>query len=193
MCLLFESIRVENGMIPYLEYHQARLEKSAALSLESYISSIKLPQNGLFKLRITYSNYEFIKYSIEQYHQKEIKTLRLLEDNSIEYSVKSENREAINRAFSKRGECDDILIIKNGLITDTSYCNILFFDQNKWVTPSKPLLEGTHRARLIANKNIVPIDITPNDLIKFTKFRLINGVMDTIEGNISNIHTITKD
>ena len=56
--------------------------------------------------------------------------------------------------LKKNIKADDILIIKNGFITDTSIANILFFDGKKWITPKKPLLKGTVRERLLRMKLI---------------------------------------
>lgn len=80
--------------------------------------------------------------------------------------------------MTQKSECDDILIIKNGVVSDTSFANIIFFDGQRWVTPKIPLLEGTCRARLIANNTIISQEITLNDLKLFSKFMIINAMLD---------------
>ena len=51
--------------------------------------------------------------------------------------------------FLIRQDKDDILIVKNGLLTDTSIANIALYDGNDWYTPLHPLLKGTKRAELL--------------------------------------------
>ena len=61
--------------------------------------------------------------------------------------------------LDKKGDCDDILIIRNGLITDMSYANVAFFDGTQWLTPRIPLLAGTCRERLLETGPIREADI----------------------------------
>ena len=129
----------------------------------------------MFRCRVTYSKtvdkIEFIPHQF-----REIKNLKLVEDNSVDYQYKYSDREILNNLFAKRGNCDDILIIKNGLITDTSTANIIFYDGKKWWTPDTPLLRGTQRAKLLSEKKIFKCRITPDDLNKFEKAGLINAM-----------------
>ena len=39
-------------------------------------------------------------------------------------------------------EQDEILITRNGLLTDTSIANIALFNGKEWHTPKHPLLKG---------------------------------------------------
>jgi len=102
----------------------------------------------------------------------------LVEDNAIEYNLKYSDRTKLNLLFDKREECDDILIIKNKYVTDTLYCNIVFFDGEKWITPSHPLLKGTARERLLTQKTIFQEPVTIEHLQNFTHFKLINAMRD---------------
>jgi 4-amino-4-deoxychorismate lyase len=85
----------------------------------------------------------------------------------------------------------DVLIVKNGLITDTSFANIAFSDGNKWYTPDTPLLKGTQRAYYLAQGILTERRISPADLRGFTKARLINAMLDLNTGNditMDNVH-----
>ena len=68
--------------------------------------------------------------------------------------MKLRQRGKLNELFAKKGSCDDVIIVRNGLITDSSYANLIFFDGREWITPKVPLLEGTCRARLLASGKI---------------------------------------
>jgi len=56
--------------------------------------------------------------------------------------------------------------------------NIVFYDGYRWVTPEIPLLEGTQRSKLISDGIITEETITPDDLKKYKKARLINALLE---------------
>lgn len=84
----------------------------------------------------------------------------------------------MNQLYEKRGNCDDVLIIKNGYITDSSFCNIIFFDGYKWFTSKTPLLKGTCRDRLIAEGVVSEVEIKTEHLADYSMFMLINAMLD---------------
>jgi 4-amino-4-deoxychorismate lyase len=77
-----------------------------------------------------------------------------------------------------RGDCDEIILVKNGLITDTSYSNLAFFDGVQWYTPEHPLLNGVRRQALLKQKRVREKRITPDELGSFVKLSLINAMLD---------------
>ncbi|MEZ4902380.1 MAG: hypothetical protein R2822_11810 [Spirosomataceae bacterium] len=91
-------------------------------------------KGGLYKCRVTYS--EVIeKIEFESYEPRVVQSLCLITDNTIQYDFKYHNRQQLNALFSQRGEADDVLIVQNDLITDTSYANIVFWEGSQWHTP----------------------------------------------------------
>lgn len=195
---LFESIKVENGQFRNLAMHQNRIDRSrfGLLGLKDSLelkSTLKIPdhaEKGIFKCRVVYgktiSKVEFIPYQI-----RSIKTLKIVVDNEIDYSFKYSDRSQLEKLLLLKGDCDDILIVKNGLITDTSYANIVFFDGNDWFTPEHPLLKGTMRESLLNTGKIKSREIKIEDLCKFSKFALINAMMDFDGDNGLPITNIT--
>nr|PZN51593.1 MAG: hypothetical protein DIU61_13050 [Bacteroidota bacterium] len=111
------------------------------------------------------------------YTPRGVQTLLAVRDDSIEYPHKYRDRSAIDRWFGLRGTCDDILIVKNGEITDTSIANIAFRRNGQWYTPANPLLPGTQRQFLIDIGKIKPIAIRKEDVPSFESFRLINAMV----------------
>lgn len=91
--------------------------------------------------------------------------------------------------MEQKQSCDDILIVKNGFVTDSSISNIIFFDGYKWVTPDTPLLKGTMRQFLLEAAEIKEETITVQNLTTFTSFRLINAMLgfDGPEIDVSKI------
>lgn len=179
MCpVYFESIRVADGKVFHLDYHQRRVERISAVQLQEAVDRVSLPQKGLYKLRISYTPTAILRTDIQAYTPKDIDSLKGVYDDHIDYSLKSEDRSALNRLHRLRESCDDVLIIKNGRITDTSYCNILFSDGAKWITSDTPLLEGTCRARLIEEEKVGVEEIRVTDLHAFKYYMLVNAMLD---------------
>ena len=89
----------------------------------------------------------------------------------------------MNILFEKKDKADEIIIVKNGYITDTSIANIVIYDGTSWLTPKVPLLRGTARARLLEEKEIIEANITVKMLLKSQKLALLNAMigMDIIE------------
>lgn len=187
---LFETLCIDNGHIRNVEWHCRRFETSYS-SLYRHCPTYSLLDNthipseyckGRFRLRISY-NESSTKTEIESYITKDITRLKVwVVAPSFDYSLKYTDRSVLNYLFSQRGDCDDVLIIKDGMVTDTSVCNIVFFDGQKWITPSTPLLCGTARARLLADGTIEERPVAESDIHKFEAFRLINALrhFDTV-------------
>ena len=123
------------------------------------------------------------KIELLPYEFKKVKSLKIIENDQIDYSFKYENRSMFDNLLAKKENCDDILIINNGRVTDTSYCNVVFSDGEKFLTSSTPLLRGTKREKLIREKIIKEEEITLKDLRLFKKAILINAMID-IDDNI---------
>lgn len=194
---LVETIKIINGVPQNLRYHKMRFEKSYYLHFKT-LSGIVFPgkidvpskfEKGIVKLRLLYNKSHF-KYEYSFYKNKEIRTLKPVFDDNIQYPVKYTNRSSLDKLLKLKEDRDDILIIKNGFITDSSFTNIVFYDGNKWYTPSMPLLPGTARERLIDKEKIIPAPVKYKDLIYFKKFKLINAFIDfekTPDIDIKNI------
>lgn len=184
MCLLIETIKVLDRHLQNIEYHNQRFNNSGK-SLFGIESSdlrqhIIIPENlddDLYKCRVIYTD-RIISVEFEKYEVKPIKTLKLIECNTIEYNHKFCDRQIINELYGQKQNCDDILLIKNGMVTDTSYCNIAFLLENQWFTPALPLLQGTKRAKLIEEKVIIERNIYKEELKLFSKACLFNAMID---------------
>ena len=184
MSLLFETIRLEEGAFMNLEFHNGRLNNSREFHFSTkdqlYLEKLLIvPSNcrtGMYKCKVSYSS-SINEIEIIPYQKRIIGSLRIVKDNTISYDHKYSDRSHLLELLAKRGDCDDILIVKNGYITDTSFSNIVFFDGDKWVTPARPLLRGTMRESLLKTNYIEETDILVNDLKKFTIARLVNAML----------------
>ncbi len=190
----FETIRIEEGNVHNLEWHQKRCERTLrhfGSSRELDLASAIKPHSdsGVFRCKLVYTPQKIIDVSYTPYKRRSITSLKLLESD-IEYDFKYLDRSEIDALFFKKGEFDEVLIVKNGFITDTSIANVAFFNGSKWFTPKKPLLEGTSRARHIATGRLETLDITPDMLRSFSKVALMNAMIDF---DIMSIKEIQKD
>ena len=175
-----ETIRCENGSPQHLTYHQQRVERSLKASGSSrqydLASLITPPDNTLYRCRIIYDesslNIEYIPYQKRVIHK-----LQAIQADHLDYRLKYADRTELDQLFTQRGDADDILVVQNDLVTDTSIANIAFFDGERWVTPKEPLLKGTTRARLLDEKKIFEREIKVADLDKYTEFALMNAMI----------------
>jgi len=196
MCLLFETIKVKDGCFCNLHYHSERMNNARRMLLHSQsdidlLSILTLPENcktGVFKCRVEYG--KNIQESIfTPYQIRKIETLQMVIDNEIDYQFKYADR-ACFEDLKRKSKADEILIVKNGFITDTSFSNIIFFDGNNWITPSTPLLQGTKRREMLEKGIIFEKEIRPANLKSFTKAKLINAMLDIADGGEIEIGNI---
>lgn len=179
-----ESIRLDNGVPSRLPYHQARMDQtirevfgtSCPHKLEGILNEVVPSTAGLIKWRVVYDD-KNVTTEFAPYRAKEIVSLKLVHDNEIEYSHKSEDRQAIQKLWEKRGECHDVLIVKDGFVTDSSYANIVFKRLDRWVTPDTCLLKGTMRQFLLDEGIIIQDDIKESDIGRYESFKLINAML----------------
>ncbi|HOJ49223.1 MAG TPA: aminotransferase class IV [Spirochaetota bacterium] len=183
MYQFIETIRYENNKIINLDLHQKRVNKvfkvffpyNTPLNLEKELKKIDKPDNkDRYKIRIVYSN-EIIKIDIEKYRIKNIDKIFVIECNNIDYKYKSVDRNIFNELKKDK---DEIIIVKNGYLTDTTYTNIVLSDRKKLITPNTPLLEGTKREELLIKGIIIEEEIKLKDLKFFDKIFLINSMLD---------------
>ena len=177
-----ETIKIVDGEIFNLEYHQKRyesvLESLDIKNIQNLGDFINPPAWGLYRCRLVYDK-ENIEVAYHEYKKREIKSLKLIFENDIEYAQKSTDRKGIEALFKAREEGDDILVIKNLFVTDTSIANIAFqTSSGEWVTPRNPLLKGTTRARLLDEGKIKEADIKVQELRGFSKVALLNAMID---------------
>lgn len=182
---LFESLCVQDGKLLNSQWHENRFQTSynqyygipAPFFL---LEGLNIPNNfskGRVKLRIRYNQKDRI-FHFEHYQTQKIESLQLVYTEELDYSYKYTERENLNALFAQKGKSDDVLIVKKGRITDSSYANVVFFDGNEWWTPNHPLLKGTCRARLLSQEIIKEILLEVNDLKNFKGLKLINAMRD---------------
>ena len=185
MCRFIESICCVDGEPLHLNLHQERIDKTCqqffsntSISLEAYLKDI--PKSGKYKARVLYDNASVLSEFIP-YVKKNINSLKAVQGDGIDYAFKYEDRAELTKLFDSRGNCDDIIIVKNGLCTDSNFANLAFFDGDHWFTPKRPLLNGVKRQRLIQQSKLIEADIALEAIGTFEKVSLINAMLDLDE------------
>ncbi len=195
--MLIETIKIKNQQFQNITYHNQRLndarktlfQASDYWDIQKMISLPPLDAHAIYKCRLTYAE-EIIKIEIEPYFIRPICSLKMVNDNKIDYAFKYADRNLLGQLYGQREDCDDILIIKNGMVTDTFYCNIAFFDGKDWFTPDVPLLEGTQRKYLLEAQVIKAKNIFEGEIYNFQAAKLFNAMMDWEEAQIIDIKNI---
>lgn len=172
----FETIKCEDFEVFNLDYHQKRVANTIGLNinLQEYINPIS---EELLRCKLIYDENGVVDVLYFPYKKREIKSFKIIFDNEIEYSKKYLNRAKLDELYEKRDDCDEVIIIKNEIVTDTTIANIAIFYENLWITSKNCLLGGTTRARLLEEKKLFEKDITLDMLKNASKVALMNAMI----------------
>jgi len=191
MSQLFETICLIDGLAQNLKYHQLRMSRSMKgffqlNEVHDILQNLEIPekfQQGKVKLKIIYSHNSF-QQIYSHYSIKAIKSYRLVHDEDIEYAFKYFDRSRINQLCEGLKEGEDIIIVKNGYLTDASYANLIFKDdKGELFTSEHSLLKGTKQSKYLDEKLIRSIAISQEDIKKYKFVTRINAMMDLGEDN----------
>ena len=181
--MLLETICIDHGNVCNLAGHIARMQQAAAhfrfrapalpdllLLLPAELHDTKV------KCRIRYRE-TLLEISFDQYEPKRVQSLQMVEA-SPDYCFKYTNRDELNRLLEQKGEADEILITCNGLITDTTFSNVVFRQGDHLFTPDSWLLNGTKRQKLLREGTITVRKITRETVQAYESVHLINAMLD---------------
>ena len=196
MCLFVESLALDDGIFRRLEYHNHRLRQTQLHfygeclipPLEQVLFLPATYNGGLWKCRVIYDR-EIRKVECAPYVARDIRVLHLVNSETIDYTYKLYDKSAFSElvhiaqhqaAMSGKEYTvhSDILIVKNGLLTDCSYANLILVDPDgSWYTPKSPLLKGTMRSFLLETGRIKEKTLTVEDLRKSIGVMPVNAML----------------
>ncbi len=185
---LFETIAVENYKPKLLEYHQQRMDSSFLelfhqinpFSLSKLFLELNIKSNGLLKWKVEYSCDGCVSF-VTPYFSRPISRVKFVEVNpDFDYSMKFCNRDYFDRLKKDNPGYDELVLLKNGKLTDSTFSNIVLEDHAKGLlcTPSTPLLNGTQRQYLLDNKTIIEFPVSIHQLYEFSRMYFINAMLD---------------
>ncbi|PKL85483.1 MAG: hypothetical protein CVV22_07955 [Ignavibacteriae bacterium HGW-Ignavibacteriae-1] len=200
MSPFIETLKIRNGDIRNIDYHQSRMTRTIfahynsgnipSLEFEIRDRANDLDDDITYKCRVTYGK-SIEKIEFEKYNIKRQIAIKAVTANNLHYSFKYADRSIFQKLLEQNPDYTDVLIIKNGCVTDTTYANIVLLRDGKMFTPSTPLLAGTMRQSLLDTGLITQELIRREDLAGFDKFLLINSMMDLDESPLYDISLIS--
>ncbi|MBO6201869.1 MAG: aminotransferase class IV [Chryseobacterium sp.] len=196
MSRFIESIKVEDQKVFLTELHQKRMNdtffhfgKECKIDIQSLFLNLEHDEDGLYKFRIEYDLDNNSKTQIVPYAISEHDDFELVIDNEIDYTFKSADRTQFQK-MKNDSSADEIIIVKENQITDTSYSNLLFLKDKTWFTPKTYLLNGVMRQSLLTSKRIKETEINLDNIKEYSHFQLINALNDFDEMFIYPIEKI---
>ncbi len=173
--ICFETIKIKNGKLQNLKYHQQRVNSTREfLGFKNQLDLNTLPierLNGV--LRVDYAE-NILSVTYRDLKEREFREFVVVKSD-IEYGYKYANRDELDSLKVAERE---IIIVKNGLLTDTTIANIALHVEDVWLTPKTALLRGTTRERLIDSGFLKCEDLTIKDLKKSKNFAIMNALID---------------
>lgn len=190
MSLFIETLRVEpDNSVPLLSYHRARMKQTLntldnaktstiLTSLESKLAKLLLevPTPSIRKYRLIYTSEEIIETTLTPYQIRPITTLTIA-PITFDYSHKFADRIEINSCYHNYPSTDDIIMLKDGYLTDTSYGNVALHLDGVWYTPEEPLLKGCRRQQLLDTGQIKQKKIRIEDLNSYSYLMIFNAMI----------------
>ncbi len=182
--MLLETLRCEGGKPLHLSYHQQRLDeacRSLGIAATYELRTLIIPPDGgLYRCRFLYTRHHY-RIEFHPISPRIIASLKLVHADCLHYPHKFSDRRELDRLFEQRGECDDVLIVRNGFLTDTTIANVALLIGGKWVTPEQPLLRGTARARLIDEGFLHPAPLLFEDIAQASRVAVMNAIIGFVE------------
>ena len=185
MSRFIETVCVRDGKILSAEAHLKRMGRTLFDHYGSFDPAkfypwfdLRFPTRpGRYKWRLLYDHAGVTDTKCQIYLPADIGRLKLVHADQLDYSYKFSNRQGIEKLMRGVPANTDILIVKNGYLTDSSYANILLWDGKVWWTPDTPLLRGTQRAELLKKGLISEKRIPAHSVVKYQKIRLVNAML----------------
>lgn len=186
---LFETLCIENGQVQNLALHQQRYENSLREFYAGQPYNIFSLAKILQKNTALWANLQSpiircrIDYNATQHHlqcfpyqRKNYQRFQPVICDDIDYHLKYSDRAIFKELLKQKGDCDEIIIVKQGKITDCTIGNLILRQGSQWFTPDSPLLIGTQRSKLLKERKIIEREILLSDLHLYQEIRLINAL-----------------
>lgn len=146
MCRFIETIQVRDGKLQNLTHHNRRMNETrqAVFGMADQLDILDYtgdcPESGFYKCRVVYGR-EVCEVAFSAYTMRTVRSLRLVGSDTIDYRYKSTDRKELEALYALRGNQDDVLIVRNNLLTDTSIANVALAKEGVWYTTEDSLIE----------------------------------------------------
>lgn len=168
--------------MPLLDWHQKRVDKTlqefyglqSSITLEELLRKEELPSEGLYKVRIVYSE-KLYEVTVNSYELSEHKLVKIVKAD-FEYAFKYESRAELDKFVDHT--VDDVIYVKNEVLSDAWYSNLAFRRNGLWYTPLGYMLNGVKRQLLIEKGILIPKEIRVSDLDNYDAIAFVNAMRD---------------
>lgn len=180
--MFLETLKVVDGRIHYLAWHQARLnhtrrlclQQTQALNLSPFLND--MPQQGVYRCRVRYAH-TVEQVSYHAYTPKPMHSLQFVECADLDYRFKYAERHYFQQLLDRYPDVSDVIVTQSGQITDSTIANLAFWRAGQWFTPQHYLLAGTTRQRYVAAGYVTVLPITQAMLPYFSHIALLNAML----------------
>lgn len=180
--MFFETIKIFNSQAYNLEYHERIMKRTIGAKLSFSLSEALMCdddcKDGLFEAKIIYDlSGNFIGKEIKPFKIQDISKIKIIH-STIDYDKKYCDRSEIDNLLLQKEDADDIIIVKDGFVTDASNANVALMVANKWYTPKHPLINGSTRLRFLERGFLQERDFNEEDLKSASKIAFLSSMLD---------------
>ena len=183
-----ETIAIRDGRVINRDGHLKRMRETAAhfgFSSPDFpdLARIMPPplKSGLVKCRLRYDRL-IHDITFEAYIPRKITSLIIVSADKLDYAFKYADRRVLEYEEWKRKGFDEVIFLKDGFLTDTSFSNIVLKKGNEYITPETYLLNGTQRQLLLKSGCIKEAPVHITDLKEYDELILINAMLNLKNG-----------
>ena len=120
---------------------------------------------------------------------RRIASVALVRADGLDYRYKYADRSTLEELRRGSG-CDEVVLLQEGFLTDSSFSNIVLGDASGLYTPDRPLLAGTRRAELLRTGRVTARPIRAEELKHYAYLWFVNamvGLEDDLCFSVKNI------
>ena len=133
-------------------------------------------RTGTVRCRVVY-DHTLREVTFTPYRRRHIERLFAVDAGTTTYAFKYADRAPLARPDVPLGASDELLFVRDGYLTDTSYTNLVLRRGRELVTPDTFLLDGTCRRRLLREGVVHTEPVRLHDLPTYDELLLINAMM----------------
>lgn len=182
--MFLETIRIQDGHAHHMADHIDRMRRTAlhfgftAPALPADLDAL-VPhtlRTGTVRCRIVYGH-TLRKLTFTPYRRRRLERLIAVDTGAMDYAFKYADRSPLERPNIPLSEADELLFVRGGYVTDTSYTNLILRRGDELVTPDTFLLDGTCRRRLLRIAQVRTAQVRLSDLSAYDELLLVNAMM----------------
>ncbi|HMS30029.1 MAG TPA: aminotransferase class IV [Saprospiraceae bacterium] len=189
MFLYFETIALIDGKLRNIDLHIDRMKRTILFhhgiemtwNVNLKLSCIQINSRSKIRVKVMYGP-ESYHIDIESYKPVVLNQV-IVKNSNLDYKCKYVDRSKLNELnYNLQRDCE-VLVVRNGYITDCLKYNIILKKSTEWYTPETFLLDGTMRTFLLQSGLIKTASISIEDIHLYESFKLINAMNDFDESS----------